>query len=208
MITNEQEYNLSLSEITNANRPSFLPLRVPKDEPIYEINLNTRTVAAPKFLSVRKDHRSETIYFIVDRYYDNMDLATTTCIIQYLNKGYKSEDGTPDEGHFYLVPCYDLSYEPGKILIPWMIGGTTTAAAGDVQFSFKFFLLNEPNLKDENSNFIYSLNTMPATSKVLYGMNDILENKEDVYIPATDVEVLFSRIDEINRTKGVYWINV
>jgi hypothetical protein len=38
-------------------------------------------VEAPPVLGVKKDHYAETLYFSVDRYYDNMDLASTTCLI-------------------------------------------------------------------------------------------------------------------------------
>jgi len=107
---------------------------LPSTERIYEIDLNTRTIDAPEWLSVETDHRSETIYFKVPRYFDHMDLTTTVCVIQYINAN--------GEGRVYPVPYYDittctrenfetLEQEP-YILFPWVIDGEATKAAGDV----------------------------------------------------------------------------
>jgi hypothetical protein len=50
---------------------------------VYDIDLDTREITAPKFLGVLKDHSSETIYFRINRFHDFMDLANVACIIQY-----------------------------------------------------------------------------------------------------------------------------
>jgi hypothetical protein len=49
---------------------------------------------------VQKDHNAETLYFILDRYYDNVDLATMSCIVQYQNA---SKDKA-SSGYIYAVP--------------------------------------------------------------------------------------------------------
>ena len=73
MIVSPEEYNALLSELNDPNE--FLKyVRIPRDEPVYEIDLNTRTIKAPDFLSVEEDHNSEVIWFMVDRFYDNIDL--------------------------------------------------------------------------------------------------------------------------------------
>jgi len=38
-------------------------MRIPADEPIYNINLNTRVIDPPKFLGVEADHEAEAIFF-------------------------------------------------------------------------------------------------------------------------------------------------
>ena len=50
-------------------------LRLPLDEPIFEINANTRSINVPtdfksNGLSVQGDHLAETVFFSVDRYFD------------------------------------------------------------------------------------------------------------------------------------------
>ena len=80
MITNPNEYLAALAYIQDNNFPVQAVL-VPASERTYEINLNTREVEAPKFISVEKDHKSETIYFKVDRFFDYMDLSQTACVI-------------------------------------------------------------------------------------------------------------------------------
>jgi hypothetical protein len=115
MITNAVDYYKEIVKIKDANKPQYAIL-LPVDEKIYEIDLNKRTTSAPDFLAVDSDHYAETIYFKVDRFYDNMDLADTVCTIQYINN-----NDDEDEGHIYLVPFFDiLTYrEDNKILFPW-----------------------------------------------------------------------------------------
>ena len=83
MITTAEQYNANLHLLHNTNPPTYATL--PHADNIYNIDVNTREIDAPRFLAVEKDNVSETIYFIIDRYADYMDLATTSCIITYTN---------------------------------------------------------------------------------------------------------------------------
>ena len=51
----------------------------PHQEPIFNVNLNKRLIKVPdsfsKFLAVKGDHKAETIWFAVDRYFDGKDLS-------------------------------------------------------------------------------------------------------------------------------------
>ena len=60
-------------------------ITIPTNQKLYEIDLSTRTISGPDTLSVQSDHYAETIYFIVDRFYDFMDLAQTNCVVQYVS---------------------------------------------------------------------------------------------------------------------------
>jgi len=71
------------------------------EDQIFDIDLETRTIEVPQFLSVRYDHNAEIIYFRCARYLDNMDLVNTVCVIEYVNA-----DGKPG---LYWVPYYDIS---------------------------------------------------------------------------------------------------
>ena len=68
MVTTAQEYYSKLNLILNENPPTYAVL--PTAENIYNIDINTRVIDAPNFLSIEKDHKAETIFFIVDRYAD------------------------------------------------------------------------------------------------------------------------------------------
>lgn len=204
MITSPEDYLKHLYELQNNNFPTYQPL-LPTDETIYEIDLNKRTVEAPKFLGVSLDHRAETIYFKFDRYYDNMDLTTTVCLIQYVNKNAKNEDGTPSKGRAYLVPFYDITHFKGedKVLIPWNVGGHATSVAGPVEFAIKFYLLN-----DDKQTYSYNLNTTIATTEVLVGMNVNDGENEDFIIPDQTVEAIYAELNFIKESKRLTWIDL
>jgi hypothetical protein len=165
MITTAEKYNASLHLIHNNNKPVFATL--PHADNIYNIDINTRVVDAPKFLAVENDHASETIYFIIDRYVDYMDLSTTSCIITYNN--------AKNVSRYYIVPFYDVyTYaHADKMIIPWVLDSILTEAPGTVEFSIRFFKTGE--ILDKNSNtpktvVTYNLNTIPVKSTILSGL--------------------------------------
>lgn len=199
MVTTPEEYYSKLSLILNANPPIYALL--PTAENIYNIDLNTRVIDAPKFLGVSRDHKSETIYFIIDRYNDYMDLAQTCCVITYTN--------ALKETRQYMVPFYDIyTYaNEGKILIPWNVGAPVAAAAGTVTFSIQFFKVGEVyNVEKGTAEkvLIYNLNTLPATTTVKYGI-EINELDSDYLLQPSQLEEVFARIDEISDYQQLYW---
>lgn len=198
MITSPLDYYNALLQVKDKSKPNYAIL-LPTDETIYNIDLNTRKVQAPKYLGVESDIYAETIYFKVDRFFDNMDLADTTCSIQYINNGIKD-----DTGNSYLVPFFDVTTykKEQKILIPWQISNIVTKAPGDITFSFRFFKLNESNKN------IYELNTLPASSKILKGINIDLEGYDDEYKDADIISNLQNRINELSNQVGTYWIEI
>lgn len=193
MITTPQDYNSKLHLINNTNKPSIAVL-LPSDEKIYNINLSERKIEAPEYLSIEKDHYAETIYFLVDRYYDNVDLVETTCIIQYIN--------AKNESRIYAVPFYDVTTFPGKILIPWCIDSEVTKAAGNVKFSVKFY----NTFKNENEEVLFSfnLNTLFAFSKVLTGF-DVAKKDETYSYVASEIEKALARLDIATRP-DIEWV--
>lgn len=151
------------SEISAENPASSDTIILPKDTKIYNIDLDTREIEAPEVLSVQSDHYAETFYFLVDRYYDNMDLAQTNCIIQYV---------IGDQSYVYAVPYCDVTTFEGKILIPWIISASATQSGGTVKYFVRFYLTKgslteDPETKESQAHFIYSLSTLPAKSTIL-----------------------------------------
>lgn len=168
---------------------------LPKTGAIYNIDLNTRTIEAPKFLSVSRDHKAGVVYFKVDRFYDYMDLAETICLIQYIPPHSKEKIA-----HTYIVPFFDiLSYlDEGKIIFPWVVGGAATQKEGDIQFAIRFY---KTSVKDGKTTLVYNLNTAPATSKILYGLEaDDEAMKLEYDIPLEAYESLINQLSNQRTT--------
>lgn len=203
---NLEDYLKKLWRIQDGNLPARAIL-LPSDETIYNVNLNTRVIEAPEILSAKKDHLAETIFFAVDRYYDNMDLTKTVCVVQYVNENATDEDGNRLGGFLYLVPFYDIAYfqkkGEDKILIPWAIGGPATAAAGPVTFALRFYLCNSAG-----TEIIYSLNTLPASSRVLESMDVIVEDNQNFMIEDTTIQQLYAEINNVRNYATLRWLDL
>lgn len=157
----------------------------PSDDQIVDIDLNTREINAPKFLSVQYDHNAEIIYFRCNRYFDNMDLAKTVCVIQYLNAEHideKTGEKTRNAGIFW-VPYYDIyhstpteensDFSEPTLLIPWAVGGLATAYEGTVTYSVRFYRLDEDKV-----TYLYNMSTKPAKGDVLWGIDFAIYDEE------------------------------
>ena len=188
MITTPQDYYSKLYFIQDTNKPTHVVL-LPSDEKIFNVDLNTRKIESPSYLSIEKDHFAETIYFLVDRYYDNVDLATTTCIIQYVNAA--------NEPRIYAVPFMDIYTYEGKILLPWCIEGEATKKAGNINYSIKFYHTFKG--KDDEVLFDFNLNTAVARSKILTGL-DVVKTDPDYNYVASEIENALARIDLLSKT--------
>lgn len=203
MITDSREYELFLSNIAET-APSILKMRVPSDEKIYQINLNTRKVESPSFIGVNGDHSAEFIFFEMDRFYEMMDLADTIGIVLIRNAN--------NEEFYQLIPYYDIYSDKNKIIFPWTIQAPTTSKDGTVSFSFKFFKIDPTSQK-----LVYELNTAIAKTKVLVGWAKTdMENEEQKYLilnPESvfaDAELLnkLNLIKEAGRYEQIYWIDL
>ena len=198
MITTAEEYYQELYRIQEDNFPSQAIL-LPSTEKIYEIDLKTRRIDSPKFLSVLKDHSAESVYFSVPRYVDYMDLAETACVIQY-----KRADGKVG---MYHVPYYDITSQndPGreKLIFPWLLSGYVTEISGNIEYSIKFFRINEAGTK-----YLYNLNTLPATSVILYGLDVQTEDfGNELLITPSAHEDLLDKISKL-QNRDIYWISM
>lgn len=207
MIVSPNEYSSLLGKLIDPNEYAHL-LQIPKDEPIYEIDLNSRTIKAPEFLSVEEDHNSEIIWFKTDRFYDNIDLYDSNCWIQYVNADHES--------YFYAAPILVGIQEFGneQILIPWAISKEVTKATGVISFSFQFFQLSE-----DKNRFLYVLNTQVAKSKILTGLRvdptaflTDGEHEENDFLPqrewlSNEIVKLYDAYSTLSGDYELYWID-
>ena len=210
MIVSPEEYNSMLHSLHDPNEYLSFLTRIPKDEPIYEIDLATREIHIPELLSVEQDHNSEIIWFKVNRFYDNYDLYNANCWIQYRN--------AVREEYYYSAPMIIGSREDFSndvILIPWAIGQFATKKAGTIEFAFQFFKISE-----DNKSFLFKINTKTAKGKILHGLQaDPLkvitspEGTDGEFIPerkalAEQINLLYERVNQLEKDYELYWIQV
>lgn len=185
---NGSELNL-LYQVQHSSPPC--PIELPNYDPAYCIDLNTREVETPKDVVVTKDHNSTTFYFIVDRFFDYIDLSTVGCVVLY----------TIDKKTYaYPIPFYDiytLSY-CNKMIMPWSLSEVVTQQEGEVEFSFKFYKLKGDLPK--NSEMIYSLNTKTAKFSVQRGL-DAPELELDDLVALEQYSCLYDLIDNVRALR-------
>lgn len=200
MITTAEEYYSQLATIQQSNGIPEIAVLMPKEEQIFEIDLNSRTIQSPEFLSVTTDHTAETIYFKVNRYFDNIDLSTMVAVVQYIIPDELT--GMPkDEGYLYVVPFYDVQTYGGAeyannpyIVFPWCISGSATKNAGTIKYSIRFFKID-----DSGSYFLYNLNTLPTTSQILYGMDISKSETFDFATTDNGIDYVLEAIQDIKN---------
>lgn len=203
MITDSHDYERFLSEIAET-APSVLKMRLPINEKIYDIDLNTRKISAPSFLGVTGDHSAEFIFFRMDRFYEMMDLADTIGVVLFKNAN--------GEGYYQIIPYYDIYSEKNKIIFPWMVQAPAVISDGIVSFSFKFFKIDPTAQK-----LVYELNTEIARTRVLVGWAkaDKAISQENYYTLTPDSILIDNELlNKLNlilstgRYEQIYWIDL
>ena len=183
-----------LYEIQMQNAPSnvFLPFA----HNTYDIDLKTRKINGPEFISARRDHKAQVIYFKIDRYFDYMDLANTIGIIEYIVPG-----DTKRIPHIYVIPFYDTSkfIKEGKMIFPWAVGGSATSKEGTIEYAIRFYKIDG---EGQNRKLVYNLNTLSTKSKILSSIEGDGEiTKAEYDVPVERYEELIHQVTN-NRT---YW---
>ncbi len=231
MITEPLEYLTYLQTISNSPHGQYT--RLPKNEPVYELDWNSRQINGPQFLGVSGDHEAEIIYFEMDRFYDYTDLADTIGIILFTN-------ANKDE-YTYVIPYYDIETKPGKIIFPWVIQAPVALYSGTVNYGMKFFKLDptaianpiheetdeeeteNTNTKSEVQEYIqrailFELNTKKTTSQIIQGWGDnsnqqyqyatlTQESFKDILTDNSFIELIQSAIN-LRDMQQIYWIDV
>lgn len=183
---------------SSSQLPAPETIIMPTSQKLYEVDLSTRTISGPETLSVQSDHYAETVYFIMDRFYDNMDLAQTNCVVQYVSNG---------ESYVYAVPFCDVTTYEGKMIIPWTISLSATKNSGSVRYFINFYLIE----KDTNgeAKIIYSLNTRSTTSNILQTItsDDFIEEDRELNLPERYFEIVDTLAQMVDKA-STYWTDV
>ena len=213
MIYKNLLYELSKGQ-NGSSTPDAVEINVPSNARFYQVDLATRTIDAPKYLSVQQEHRAETVYFLVDRYYDNVDLSQTTCIVNFIN--------ADNQAYIYYVPFCDVYLFDGKMILPWNISGAATAKPGKVQYSLTFYRMenivnpSDLDITENLGKLTYKLSTQMAQSEVMYGLNledlIVLEDQNDENYDYTNdlklLQTILASIGQSYEEAVVYWTDV
>ena len=179
-----------MREITRINTPP---------QGFFQIDLSDRTITPPAefrdFLAIAHDHRAETIYFEVDRYFDDVDLATTNIVIEYVN-----EDG---DARLYPAVLQDWTSNPGRIRFAWVPGNEATKTAGILKFVVRFF-----SVDPVDHIFTYSLLTKPYECRIMENLQDDEGNPINAFQGEPySAEVLAALMQQITETRS-RWIDL
>ena len=163
-------------------------LRLPLDEPFFEINANTRGITVPGELSqiaVKGDKLAEVVFFRIDRYYDAVDLNTRHIYIEW-----ELPDGTKGISRDFLR---DTQSEKDKIIFGWAIGEELTKQVGTIRFAVRFVEWFDNTALDQNdrrialdtatedTQMLYSFSSLPATVSVVDSLNySLFEDDADL----------------------------
>lgn len=136
-------------------------LMIPLDEEYFNIDANARSITVPpnyrqNGVSVTEDIVAETLMFRIDRYFDFVDLMTTTIWVMWKNP--EGQEGASK------VSLIDYETEPGKILFGWPLTAKVVGKTrGTLEFAIRFF-------KKDGTLVNYSLNILPAKVEIKQGI--------------------------------------
>lgn len=159
VISTLNDYFCNIVELAKVNTQYVV---LPLDEEPFEINANARTINVPASFKkngagVQGDHTAETVYFVIDRYFDNVDLAEEDIFIAIQWEGAKKEDAG-----FDLAVFKDTVSIQNKIIFGWVLNDQITKNPGNIKFAVHFFkgVLDEASGKIKEVK--YSFNTLTA----------------------------------------------
>lgn len=164
----------------------------PSREPSFNVYLNTRKIEVPphfKQLAVQGEHKAETIWFALDRYFDGVDLYGKTWGVQFVNAN--------KEELLVAIDYKQLDKESNDktLLIGWDVPLDITKAPGTVLLSLRCWELND------DDTIAYDLRTeyISLTIGKSLNVNELSENLLNP--PADSLTNLVHKIEEIYMDK-------
>lgn len=146
------------------------------NEPLIYIDANTREIdikgTLKDFVTVTDDHNAETIFFVIDRYFDNVDLYDKVCEIKYMN--------AIGELDFDTAVNIETFLEDGteKLKFGWKISNKATKYYGAIKFQIMFYSLS---YNEDDITYSYVFNTKVTSIKIEEGLRHYSEINEDNY---------------------------
>ena len=192
MITTAEEYKQALLDIQQGT--TVVHTTLPATEPRFHVDLDTRTITIPdefKFLATKKETKAETIYFVCDRYFDDIDLSTKTCVVQWII----TDCSTTNRG-IYPVTELDIDSVDGKIVFGWQIQSESTQIPGKIEFAISFYKIGEDELGE--NVFKYNLTTL-ATSSLILDTLDVWGSTTTPSMMPTELQVWLNQVNSIAK---------
>ena len=212
MITSEY-YAIKLEELKNLN---YIERDIiPSSEPVFNVFLNTRRIEVPssfRQIAMKGDHKAETVWFTLDRYFDGQDLADPSkkWAVQFINA--KNEELLVPITYKYVdsqdLGTNDNPVKPNETLnkettlkLGWEITYDLTKEFGKVQFSLRCFTV-------ENNNISYNLGTEMVTATI--GNTLMISDTENPNImdpPKDNLTELVDKIGELYKNNSLSKFN-
>lgn len=212
MITSEY-YATKLEELKNLN---YIERDIiPSSEPVFNVFLNTRKIEVPssfRQIAMRGDHKAETVWFTLDRYFDGQDLADPSkkWAVQFINA--KNEELLVPITYKYVdsqnLGTNDNPVKPNETLnkettlkLGWEITYDLTKEFGKVQFSLRCFTV-------ENDKISYNLGTEMVTTTI--GNTLMISDTENPNImnpPKDNLTHLVDRIEDLYKNNSLSKFN-
>lgn len=172
-VTDLPSYFAALEKVKEGSQQNRF-FRIPLDEPCFTINMSTRAIAVPKDfatygLGVKGDTYAEVVFFESDRFFDQVDLKSAQCWIQWVNTSTQAKGNSQS---VYMDATED------KLLFGWVITDEMTTGAGNIEFAVRWFTLNE------EGNVSYSVSTQKATCSI----KPSLDLDVKALLPDADIE--------------------
>ena len=193
-------------------------------EEIFYIDLNTRVIDIPeKFkseLAVKGDHKAETIWFALNRYFDGHDLLPHGTKVNETTEGVWAVQVQNAAGKAYLLPVDEyvvpreggkyplkgnktishINFDEDEFLLGWAIPRDVTEVAGNVSLSLRYFEFNS-----SDTDLIYNIGTKPITMRVADTMY-FTENTESITPKKSTLETLVAEIQSFRGDDGTIQI--
>ena len=143
-------------------------LVVPADEPYFEIDANTRTIAIPPHfkkngVGVQGDNEAELIVFKIDRYFDYKDFMETKIAINWNFTPTGQRLPIYEETQAQPAFAPDDELEPGYVVFGFFVTKDMTPSKGTLSFSVTCYT-------DANDKIEYSFNTQTAVVNINEGL--------------------------------------
>lgn len=146
-------------------------IRLPLDEEMFDIDLNTRQITIPASfkksgLGVQGDDLAEVVCFRSDRYFDATDLSQTFIMIQW----------EAPSGKKMVSPAYwkDVDSETDKLIFSWAITKEMTSMPGLLRFSVAFVdgqVVNSEGNELDIQGLEYRLGTLTSSININAGLS-------------------------------------
>lgn len=157
--TDLKDFASELLAIQNTSVDNVSILSVNPDiESYFEIDADAREITVPsefEYIGVYNDHNAETVYFRMNRYFDDVDLSQKVCVVLFIN---------PDGISSYSITTVNAT--DNMLTIGWTINCEHTSNSGTLTFAVCFYHIDETSYEID-----YRWSTKPATAKILPGLD-------------------------------------